>query len=278
MVSTRVVSVSLRARGVTSINTTKATNFTNHAALLLTACHDAPASFVLTLFHLSWNSWLSICVTIIVAGVDLTENSWISGRFNAYIKKLNADAVIDGSTSIFIHLLFVGGLLFPLGVWLTTALRRRDTALSHLAALKARVVTLCLSTIESDLIRDRTFSLLEDLHAYLSHKRPYAAHFFLPYTTSPSNTSPGSETLITLTREIGLLTRKVNAGLRHLHYSLQSLKATPDQPNGCSEAQFHHLQGLVTQIHLSIEEIAALKEYRFYPLRISFHEDTLTLA
>ena len=264
MVSPRVVSVSLRARGIASINTVKVLNFYNQAALLLTACYDAPASFFLTLFHLSWSSWLSICITIIVAGVDLSYNSWISGQFNARIRKLSDDAVLDGGTSVFIHVLFVGGLLFPLGVLLTMTLRRRDAALSTLAALKSYVVSLCLSTIDSDAIRDKTFTLLGDLHAYLSHRRPNAAHFFLPYATSATNTSPGSETLITMTREIGLLVRKVHSGVRDLHLSLRSLKSTPtsSEPHGCSEAHYHHLLSLVTHIHQSIEEIAAIKEYR----------------
>lgn len=294
MSSQRVVSVSLRARGLASVNTTKAFNLTTQAALLLTAMYDAPASFILTLFHLSWSSWMSICVTIIVAGVDLSYNSWISGRFSATIKKVadpsclyfanstqstgticSNDSTIDGSTSTFLHLLFVGGLLFPLAILLNMVLRRRDAALSHLAFLKSNLIALCLSATDlpfSDIIRVRTFSLLEDLHAYLSHKRPYAVHFILPYASSAASPSPNSETLITMTREIGLLTRKVHLGLRKLHLSVRSLKSSSSQPDGCSEAHSHYLHGLITKIHQSIEEISAIKEYRTpAPLRALVH-------
>jgi hypothetical protein len=290
----RVVSVSLRARGITSVNTSKSFNLYTQSALLLTACYDAPASFILTLSLLSWSSWLSIFITIIVAGVDLSYNSWISGQFNSKITKLydpkclfapnltqtsgsicSNDATIDGSTSIFIHLLFIGALLFPLGVLLTLVLRRRDMALSHLASLKSNIVALCLSSSDSpalDLVRVRTFTLLEDLHTYLSHRRSYAVHFLLPYLSSSTSPNPTSDTLISMTREIGLLIRKVQLGLRDLHLSVQSLKSSAAQPEGCSEAHYHFLQGLTTKIHQSIEEISAIKEYRSpAPLRALVH-------
>lgn len=48
----------------------------------------------------------------------------------------------------------------------------------------------------ADVIRKRVFCLLDDLHRYLHHKRPYARHFYLPYWTSPESSAPGQEILV----------------------------------------------------------------------------------
>ncbi|GAX84418.1 hypothetical protein CEUSTIGMA_g11839.t1 [Chlamydomonas eustigma] len=276
--ATKSIVVSLRSKGLASLNRAQLLDFKHHIVSFSTEVLDVIVSFILTFFHLSWSSWLSLIETIIITGVvcssklDLLSLGTGTGGVS-----LNQQSIVQsGDTSTALFLPFIGVLYLPLLALLLMVFWRREDALQHLGNLKAYTVSLCLASQGlsprgpdaqqyTDLVKKMVIVLVDDLHRYLHHNRPYARHFFLPYWSAPNASEPESDTLYNLSREMGLLLRKVHRSVRDVHNSIQLLRAA-----GLSEAKVDLLRNQVVQLHICVEQLSQIKEMRSPLLLRSF--------
>ncbi|KAG1662771.1 hypothetical protein FOA52_006797 [Chlamydomonas sp. UWO 241] len=254
--------VSLRARGLAAFDAQKYFNVRHHALAITTEVWDLIISTAITGFHLSWSAWVSICITIVAVAVSISPSSWISQVNVPRDTQDGLYVVTDASTSVAYVIILMGSVFLPLYGLLTMVWLRRSSALASMAKLKAHVVGIVLSAGGGDgegamLVQRRAYVLLDDLHRYLHHKRPYARHFFLPYQVSADSSIPTSDQLSKVSRELGILLRKLHGSVRDLHGSVQLLRDV-----GCSERHVDTLARQVTQLHAAVEQLVVIKEMR----------------
>lgn len=159
--------VSLRSRGLTSYN--EATFNVRYQALMLALeAWDVIISVAVTLFHLSWTSWLSIVITILSVSISMGESGWLMESWA--IDPSPGDVITaDASVSVAFYLPFIGAMFMPMFALLAMVFWRREKALQALAKLKSHVVGLVLSASAGDaeggeIVQKRAFVLLDDLH------------------------------------------------------------------------------------------------------------------
>lgn len=184
--------VSLRSKGLASFNWHSFVDLRYQAATLATELFDLFVSALLTVTSLSWSSWISIAVMVIVAGVDLAAG------------KYSEEAYTSGSTDLFFPLFAF--IVLPILILISLTYWRRDQAQSHLADAKAQMVALCVQPSATatnaqqkeaaDEFRRDLFVLLDELHRYLQHRRPYARHFYVPYR--PADSANPNDTLVSM--------------------------------------------------------------------------------
>ncbi|GAX84419.1 hypothetical protein CEUSTIGMA_g11840.t1 [Chlamydomonas eustigma] len=230
-------------------------------------------SFGLSFFHLSWSSWVSLGLSVIIIGVDLTSSdTWVNpqkGSFSLLIQesdllviaKRTSNVVQSGGASSALFIPFVFTLYMPLFYLIGIVFIRRNQALKHLGCVKAHIVRLSVEAIDQAALQRLSngvaldgplIALLDDLHKYLHYKRPFTQHFLLPYWTIATSSLPENETMFKLTRDIGLSLMKVHRSIQNLYFHVQQL--------GVKDGS--QLYNQVLQLHISIEQLCCIKEMR----------------
>ncbi|PNH08726.1 hypothetical protein TSOC_004710, partial [Tetrabaena socialis] len=233
--------VSLRSKGLPSFNKALLFDIRYQAVQFATELLDIFLAVVVTLACLSWSSWISITISIAsIAGIKDGNGS-----------------VLDMAFAFFMY------IILPLLMLLLFVFARRERALSAIADLKASFVALLLSRpgggtqaqrAASDDIHRKAVAFMDDLYHYLQHRRPYARHFYLPYrTASPAPT----DELLKVSRELGLLLRRVHRGVRDMHLACSRLR-----DEGASELQVANLVSRVEGVHAATERLINVKEMR----------------
>ncbi len=161
--------VSLRSKGLASFSKQAVLNWRAQALAFALEAFDVFVSFPLTLFLLSWTSWLSIFIAILSVAISVSPEAWLMNRFNS-VNVVGSVVVTDGSMSLALFIVFIGMAFIPAFMLLALVLWRREQAMAHVAKLKALVVGLVLSAnsaIEEDvgnIVQKQALVLLDDLH------------------------------------------------------------------------------------------------------------------
>ncbi|KAG2447018.1 hypothetical protein HYH02_008171 [Chlamydomonas schloesseri] len=235
--------VSLRSKGLPSFNKSLIFDVRYQAVQFATELLDVFLASFVSFACLSWTSWISVSVNIITIAATLNIN--------------------DDQAAMDIPFIFFIYIVLPILILFTIVFGRRESALRSLAELKAAVVSLLLHRPQgvtvtqreaSDDLQRRIVAFMDDLRQYLQHRRPYARHFYLPYRTS--NPSPQDE-LLKISRELGLLLRKVQRGVRDLHLTAERMREC-----GFSEGQVSVVVAKVESMHRAMERLSNIKEMR----------------
>ncbi|KXZ45408.1 hypothetical protein GPECTOR_55g314 [Gonium pectorale] len=250
--------VSLRSKGLPSYSKSLLLDVRYHAVQLTTELLDIFLAALVSLACLSWSSWIAIAIAI------------------ASIAGMQGSSSLNGaSRSLDVFIVFVAYVVLPLIALVAIVFGRRERAMRALADLKASFVTLLLhrpsvggggqgsggggggtaaQRAASEDLHRRAVAFVEDLRQYLQHRRPYARHFYVPYRTAEP--SPNDE-LLRVSRELGMLQRKVHRGVRAMH-----LACARARDAGMAEGQVSFLVGEVKAIHAATERLINIKEAR----------------
>ena len=187
--------VSLRSKGLASFNK-QTFDFRHQAINFGIEAFDVVISYFLTLYHLSWSSWMSLIVCVLTISISMGSNTWLAQRrlqwsddfasrvastvpepdlqLQAVIVAYMVNGVQTGSTALCFFVPFLGVLFMPLVFLVATVFWRREQALAHVASFKSAAVALCLTACGDDAspaineasggIRKQVFLLLDNLH------------------------------------------------------------------------------------------------------------------
>ncbi|KAJ9533573.1 hypothetical protein QJQ45_026635, partial [Haematococcus lacustris] len=233
--------VSLRSKGIPGFNKRAVLDVRQQAIAMAVEIADIFKAALTTFANLSWTAWIAIALTIITTGADFT--------------------IMPNKTDSSIFLVFFAFITLPLLAMTILVVQRRDTAHTRLGQAKAALVAISLQAstawataasiaaapqpqhaswgehaaqaqstmdVAAD-VRHSLAAVVDDLHRYLSHKRPNARHFLVPYKSSQP--TPGNP-LFQVSREMGVLLRKLHRSIRLLHLNTHQLQqAVTAQPS-----------------------------------------------
>ncbi|MEW5312151.1 MAG: hypothetical protein WDW38_003799 [Sanguina aurantia] len=236
--------VSLRSKGLSSINKSSFTDINFQAICFATEALDIITSFIINYANLSWTGWISLAITIFaLAGLTRTAGESSISSLNLYFP-LFATIILP----------LIGLVFFTFS--------RRHKAMLGIAQTKALVVGLCLLPSNGgelgnqalDDMRQQACVILDEVHKYLQHKRPWSRHFYLPYIT-PS--SMPNDTLYKASRELGVLQRNTHLALHAAHSCCSRMAEA-----GCSDAVVLCASDRIVALHASLEVLMGIKEMR----------------
>ncbi|KAL6756152.1 hypothetical protein V8C86DRAFT_3026924 [Haematococcus lacustris] len=186
----------LRSKGIPGFNKRAVLDVRQQAIAMAVEIADIFKAALTTFANLSWTAWIAIALTIITTGADFT--------------------IMPNKTDSSIFLVFFAFITLPLLAMTILVVQRRDTAHTRLGQAKAALVAISLQAstawataasvaaspqpqhaswgehaaqaqstmdVAAD-VRHSLAAVVDDLHRYLSHKRPNARHFLVPYKSS----------------------------------------------------------------------------------------------
>eukprot|EP00798_Chlamydomonas_sp_ICE-L_P030775 gene30775-35814_t len=247
--------VSLRSRGLASFSKAKFLDWKRSLVDVARCVLDILISAGLSWYNLSWSSWVSEFILILMIALPYEVNLQRFRLFQTDIEGItvvsNVDVVTEASE---------GNARFC-----TVYNSRRNQAASTLARFKSLATSVCLHAFTlggakySDQLGEaaadvslRVFQLVDDVHMYLQHRRPMARHFYFVYMADTANT--GDKGLYKESHEMGVLIRRVHRSVKVLHEAVHAMKA-----HGARDSQVRDLITMLSELHAYAEQISAIK-------------------
>eukprot|EP00798_Chlamydomonas_sp_ICE-L_P020796 gene20796-27629_t len=232
--------VSLRSRGLASFSKSKFLDFRYHSLCFAHEILDVFMSLFLTWYTLSWSGWISFVILAIVVTRDMdfaagtvelsSFNETVGNRTFFYTNIQVQQSSAAASLALLLPLFTF--VILPVLILLSITFKRRELASVQLGTVKAVAVSLCLSATAlkdygsagagsgGEVLKKGVYRLMDNLHKYLQHHRPYATHFYLPYL---SDTTKGSSALYKISHDLGMLLRQVHRSVKYVHEAVQNL-------------------------------------------------------
>mmetsp|Transcript_28748 Transcript_28748/g.77462 ORF Transcript_28748/g.77462 Transcript_28748/m.77462 type:complete len:480 (-) Transcript_28748:291-1730(-) len=294
------IAVSLRSKGLSSFATSNWwTRLRGHLVGIALECSDILVSAILTWYNLSWTGWIALGITILATAINVhtKDNPGVGSMFLPlfaffvlplvvmfYFTVTRRDAAQHALgrlkaqvVALSLQAQAVSLIVPPMGFQGAKPAAADATAATtpegSPRGLKGPDVdgierTRLEAAAAAEELRQHLSTMLDDLHRYLGHKRPYARHFYLPYHSSDV---PDSDTMFRVSRDIGVLQRRLHYSLREVIIGggafREALAATAGMGSGD-----RGLAGLmstctlvgqqVVALHESIEQLCVYKEMR----------------
>lgn len=215
--------VSLRSRGLLSIQRKLVFDLRYNIANFFSEVADVFLAAIYTFAFMSWSSWISLAITLIAAGKatqlehdDLPLEGVFWPLFSyvilpvlmllawAFWRRERANTAMAHAKALLVSMLLQASSLVPPAAMVqkpaeatSSATPKPDapsaaaqqaqpqdtkpTAAGATNQPQLQLTAIAAAALE---LRISLLALLDDLHAYLAHNRPYARHFFAPYLSN----------------------------------------------------------------------------------------------